>query len=475
MSLFQVKTFAVPLNETSNHATKLLDLQMFFAITSDLQYYMTLENSDLTQCLQSRLLTCPESKELVPATQSSCILALFNNDKILVKQMCNFRVILHHLSPKVVRLSQAEILVYNTEVLEFDCASGRKMEKGCAFCTLKVPCKCSVATAQTYLPPRLAACHTISNDTITKVHPVNLALLQNFFNDSALQQITGNSLFQNPLKVNVPNFRIYNHTMSSIMADDKKSHLNLKKIAEVTRKDSVVFQSLSDSLLSGEISIDEDWPSQDDILLYVTMATSGLCLVALAVTLIKLRKVLIILSVLQNARPIKAATLPSFHYKVLTTAPPKTLAFIQDLEIDMHHWIIALLVIILIVILILSIILVKKRNKKSKLILELTSGKHCVQITLKHLPLCPSYWKINLPDDIQAISLVGTFKPVVSLDWADFTCTNKLNGQIFTVKSSFRINPFKAMKLKKVIRRTYCAYFYFQHNKYLIPLSNLTL
>ena len=175
------------------------------------------------------------------------------------------------------------------------------MEKGCAFCTLKVPCKCSVATAQIYLPPRLAACHTISNDTITKVHPVNLALLQNFFNDSALQQITGNSLFQNPLKVNVPNFRIYNHTMSSIMADDRKSHLNLKKMAEVTRKDSVVFQSLSDSLLSGEISIDEDWPSQDDILLYVTMATSGLCLVALAVTLIKLRKVLIILSVLQNA------------------------------------------------------------------------------------------------------------------------------------------------------------------------------
>ena len=475
LSLFEVKTFAVPLNETSNHATKLLDLKTYFAVTTDLQYYITLENSDLNQCSQSKLQTCQESKELIPSTQSSCVLALFNNDKSLVKELCNFRVILHHISPSIVRLSQTDILVYNTNVLEFDCASGRKMEKGCAFCTIKVPCKCSVATAQTYLPPRLAACHANLNDTITKVHPVNLALLQNFFNDSKLQQINGNSLFQNPLQVNVPRFSIYNHTMSSIIADDRKSHLNLKKMAEVTKKDSMVFQSLSDSLLSGEISIEDDWPSQDDILLYVTMTTTGLCMVALVFTLVKLRKVLIILAVLQNARPIKAATLPSFHYKVITTATPKPLAFIDDLEIDMHHWIIALLIFILIVIVILSIIIVKKRSKSSKLILELTSGKHCVQITLKHLPLCPSYWNINLPDDIQAISIVGNFKPIVSLDWTDFTCTNKLNGQVFTIKSSFNISPVKAWKLKKVIHRTYCAYFYFQHNKFLIPLSNLTI
>ena len=127
LSLFEVKTFAISLNETSNHATQLLDLQVFFAESSDLQYYLALENSDFNQCSQSNLLTCSESKELIPATQSSCILALFNNDKTLVKGMCNFGVSLHHLAPKVTRLTQTEILVYNTDVLEFDCPSRKRM------------------------------------------------------------------------------------------------------------------------------------------------------------------------------------------------------------------------------------------------------------------------------------------------------------------------------------------------------------
>ena len=48
--------------------------------------------------------------------------------------------------------------------------------------------------------------------------------------------------------------------MSSIIADDRKSHLSLRKMAQVTKKKNgaVVFQSLSESLWSEEISIDQD-------------------------------------------------------------------------------------------------------------------------------------------------------------------------------------------------------------------------
>ena len=68
-------------------------------------------------------------------------------------------------------------------------------------------------------------------------------------------------------------------------------------------------------------------------MLYVTMATTGLCLIALVLTLVKLRKILIILSVLQNARPIKAATLPSFHYNKVTILSTPPLAFLEELKL----------------------------------------------------------------------------------------------------------------------------------------------
>ena len=52
----------------------------------------------------------------------------------------------------------------------------------------------SLKGSQLYLPARLAACKN-HLDSVTKLHPANLALLQQFFNASDLSNITGNSMF----------------------------------------------------------------------------------------------------------------------------------------------------------------------------------------------------------------------------------------------------------------------------------------
>ena len=107
------------------------------------------------------------------------------------------------------------------------------MVPGCQFCILNVPCECAVTTRDMYLPPRLSSCE--SNST-SRIHSVNLALLQQFFNDSSLKAIESNSLFQNPLSIEVPKFNIYNHTMNDIIADDEKRHLSLQKMSEAAKK-----------------------------------------------------------------------------------------------------------------------------------------------------------------------------------------------------------------------------------------------
>ena len=49
--------------------------------------------------------------------------------------------------------------------------------------------------------------------------------------------------------------------MSKLFAKDEKESLNLKKMAERTKKDQVIFSTLSESLVDGEITIDEEgWP-----------------------------------------------------------------------------------------------------------------------------------------------------------------------------------------------------------------------
>ena len=122
--------------------------------------------------------------------------------------MCNFRFLpngLNALESRIVQLTQTSVLVYNTPTLEFDCRMSKTMKKACTFCVINVPCECAVSTHKLYLPPRLSSCHKNTTDVL---HPVNLAVLQQFFNDTELKNIASNSLFKNPLTINVPQFQI---------------------------------------------------------------------------------------------------------------------------------------------------------------------------------------------------------------------------------------------------------------------------
>lgn len=89
-------------------------------------------------------------------------------------------------------------------------------------------------------------------------YPVNLALLQEFFNESRLMSTLGDTLYPNPIESIVPQFQIYNHTFSNVLVDDRSYHFSLKKLAKAARKD-VAFKSLTETLLNGNIVLDSDW------------------------------------------------------------------------------------------------------------------------------------------------------------------------------------------------------------------------
>ena len=343
LSLYKILSFPVPVNSSSDHATQLLDLPTLFAISNDLQYYVTLNMADYSKCESNRITLCKLRKTLTPMISPSCISALFKGDKPQIKKQCNFRFLLNSLSDLesgILQLSHTSVLVYNTPAMEFDCKRSKTMKKGCNFCIIEIPCGCAITTTKLYLPPRLSSCH---KNTTSTLHPVNLAVLQQFFNDTDLQNIESNSLFENPLSVNVPQFQIYKHSIQNIIADDRKSHLSLEKMAKSAKNDAMIFQSLTDPLLSGEIQIDSNWPETDDILLYCTSAIAGFCLVALILVILKLRKLMIIVSVLKSSsiQQVHASTIPSFVYKNPSTTPEPSPYFWNNLDVTLDHYILA--------------------------------------------------------------------------------------------------------------------------------------
>lgn len=58
---------------------------------------------------------------------------------------------------------------------------------------------------------------------------MNLVLLQEFFDNSKIQNVLADTTYAAPLNVTLPTFKIYRHKMHQVNADDSNSHLSLKK------------------------------------------------------------------------------------------------------------------------------------------------------------------------------------------------------------------------------------------------------
>lgn len=464
--LFKVLSFPVPVNNTSTHATQLLTLPQYIAVTADMQYYTTLTDIDLSHCVLSKFFTCKFTKTLYPFTHDTCVSALFKNDKVQVKDKCDFRFLLHHLDSGLVQLTRSEILVYNMDSFELDCKSGRKVNPGCSFCIINISCECAISTPNMYIAPRLSACH---QNTSTVLHPINLALLQQFFNDTVLENIESNTLFQKPLSINVPEFKIFNHTIQHIIANDKKADLSLERMAKSVKNDDLVYQYMTDPLLTGDVSITKDWLSWDDIMLYCTTAVAIISLTFVLLLCVKMRKLIIIVSVLQKAQISKASTLPSFVYtKKQTTAEP---SFTETIDLTVNHYVLAL---VLITLLLVIIQLVKKcnfRHLSTVLIIEITNGKECVHIPLHYLSLCPSYWTIRVPGDIQCIEIQGFWIPLVTFTWDNCFVENKTNGKVSHVSSSVKVSTLTSKKLRKMMKHPYSVQFYVKHENLFVPVN----
>ena len=167
---------------------------------------------------------------------------------------------------------------------------------------------------------------------------------------------------------------------------------------------------------------------------------------------------------------VRATTLPSFIYKN-PNVTPATKSFWENVNIELDHVIISLQVVVILLLIAHFVIVNTSRNKKTQIICEISNGKTCVLISLKQLSLCPTYWRVKIPESITNITIQGLLVPWLSFTWDDLKVTNTLTDETIVVRPLFKVNSFQAIRLKKIMNTPYCVYFFIQHNNLLIPLK----
>ncbi|CAC5370072.1 unnamed protein product [Mytilus coruscus] len=308
--------FKVPINSSSTHATQILDLPKYLVVSSDNQYYGFFSHEKLQSCTGSHILYCIESLSLISSASPDCV------SKQNIHKFCDFRFLLDVVKPSIQPISNNAVLVYKTNTLAFDCQNFNKIVKGCNFCLLNIPCMCSVSTDMLFLPKKVDQCQN-NSDSVTILHPVNLALIKSFFSSETYNSIMGVTTFTNPAVLNLPNLNFYNHSFSQFIAQDQQLHFSLKRIAQATKKDKVIFKSLSESMLDGQISAIESWPDFNGIISLVALGLSIIMTVAYVLLFNKVRALTTALILLQKSPSISA---------FVTPITPPTFNFVRNVQ-----------------------------------------------------------------------------------------------------------------------------------------------
>jgi hypothetical protein len=95
------------------------------------------------------------------------------------------------------------------------------------------------------------------------------------FYESRLSHILGNTTFSNPVNILLPNFTIYKNKMDHIVASDQRSHSSLKKMAARVKQQNIIYSSLAESMLDGEIKIDDNyWSLTNNIISIIAITTT---------------------------------------------------------------------------------------------------------------------------------------------------------------------------------------------------------
>lgn len=476
LSLYKVISYPVPINSTSSHATSLLNLPTYFAVTSHQQFYTTFTVAEIATCQNDDDIHCTFNKALTPVTSPSCIIGLFANNKKWIKDFCHFRFLQNAIKSDIIELSSTSVLAYNTWNIDMNCPNKQQILKGCKFCILHIPCRCTLTTNSLFYSPRLVDCHkTLENITIS--HPVNLALLHEFFSDSSLKSILGDTTFLDPIQVNLPNFKIYSHDYNQFLAADQKAHLNLTKMVNVAKKDQIIFKSLAEPLLEGNIAIDSSWPTVSDIVDFVALGIAILAILGFIFMFFKVRKILAIISILQQVKQVKSeSALPSFVYKPFqpaTSSPTEFESLLQ--EFSWNHASVLLSSIVISVLFVFSMYhWFSKRNLKcTQIILELTTGGECVLVPVLTLPLCPSFWQIDPPSQIHSISVnLSLFASKMFINWSDFSVTNIKGTRAINVKSQIKLDLYTAYKAKRITEQPFDVHILISHHGLYQPLPH---
>ena len=106
-------------------------------------------------------------------------------------------------------------------------------------CVLSLPCGFNLLTTTQRIEAHITKC--VTNDiNIDQIHPVNLPLLQQFFNNTILDELLNDISYNNPIEVLLHEFRISEKNAQDILNRSHKLEKDMDTFVKRTKNNQIV-------------------------------------------------------------------------------------------------------------------------------------------------------------------------------------------------------------------------------------------
>lgn len=469
--LYEIIHYPLPINNTVTHSTMIEDLPAYIA--SNEQHYISLPRNIFSECDKSKhFINCHINFPVIPITKPDCALSILTSNKTSVKNNCNFKFVPNALKPTFRQLNQTHFLAANNSHTTIHCGKQTHALEKCHFCLFQVPCNCTVTTDTVIIPQRNTGCHT--NSGFTTLHPVNLIMLQHFFDEKAIADIQPNTTFPQPLNITIKPFHIYEHQFQNLIAKDKANNLNLDKMISAAKEDKIIYSDLAEPFLQDFTTDNETSFSAATALALISITFSVALAIAMLFMYKKHNKLITALLLANNVPTVTSSKLPSFHYTdqpaIATTTTQSPLAHFHEHFLEFNEYVICTLAILVFVYFIYKRI---KPFSRPVLYLEISNGKHCVFCPILYLPTCARNCVATKSTLTPSVTIKLGLRSELMINW------NELHIQVtnpsiqLNLPHSVKLNPINAYSVYRILNNEnpYTLYLWVTHNQFCIPIE----
>lgn len=465
LKLYEIMTFAAPVDNETEHGS-ILNNQPDYVMLSDSEQIYAEVNNDyvMTRCREIRNgRICSTQISFNTYKKESCVMALYLKARN-INEVCDYRYAYDIIKPNIIELNAKQVLLYNIDELNLHCNNASTKVPGCRYCIKEIPCLCVLKSKLKSYSGHISICEEDEDVNMKTIYPINVPLLNQFLNTSQIEKYLNNISQSEKVDVLIPKFKIYEHKVNSILANDKKEHLSLKRLAEKAKQNEKSYANVADAMLDGTVEIPDKWNSRD-VIAIISIVLSGINSLTILYLIYRSRMLL-------AAYMLNAAHALQIEFKVPSTTPKYDL--IQDIKetLEWDHVIFAVGIInFMLGIMTIYYFKMNQNSRLNYLKLHVTNGIECIDLGILKLDTCPDEWLFSVPTSMNLGDLKLWPVSKIEIILSGIMISNRITKQRLDIPNIVTINLYTALKLKKMMNSNYVLKLFLVHNGVKINLQ----